>query len=70
MDLGILLERSHHRVCQVCGAEFDTNKEATALAQYADHSIIHQPTPEQWAKAYEKIQESKERAKERSKDPT
>ena len=70
MDLGKLAELSHHRKCLECGAEFDTNKEQTALQQYADHLIIHQPTPEQWSNAYDKIQEGKERAKKQSQDPT
>ncbi len=65
MDLGILQDRQNHRVCQVCGAEFRTNEKETALAQYADHSVIHQPTPEQWAGAYDKIQEAKERVKKK-----
>ncbi len=63
MDLGKLAKLSHHRKCLVCGAEFETNEKETALAQFADHSAEHNPTPAQWAKAHEMIQEAKERAK-------
>ena len=70
MDLGKLAELSHHRVCQVCGAEFETNKEQTALQQFSDHSAIHNPSPAQWSEAYDKIQAGKERAKKQEKDPT
>lgn len=55
MDLGDLLERSQHRSCPDCGAEFDTTATATALEQYADHSTTHQFTLEQWTNAYEKM---------------
>lgn len=63
MDLGKLAELSHHRKCLVCGAEFESNEKESALAQYADHSTEHNPTPEQWANAYEIIQANKEKAK-------
>lgn len=59
MDLGKLSKLSEHRTCVVCGAEFQTNKEQTALQQYADHSAIHNATPAQWATAYDRIQASK-----------
>jgi len=68
MDLGKLAELSHHRVCQECGAEFESTESETALAQYADHSRIHQPTQAQWTEAYNKIQAGKERAKRREKE--
>lgn len=58
MDLGKLAELSVHRVCHECRAEFDTipatkaSEEIPALRQLAEHLSIHQPTGEQWAKAY------------------
>ena len=69
MDLGKLTELSHHRVCQSCGAEFETipgtkdAPEVPALQQFSDHVTIHQATGVQWAEAYSRIQELKERAK-------
>ena len=63
MDLGKLAELAVRRVCQECGAVFETNENETALAQYSDHSRLHQPTQAQWTEAYSKIQASKERAK-------
>lgn len=66
MDLGEKLRQIiQKRVCQVCGAEFERipatkdEEEKTALQQFSDHMITHQPTPEQWAKAYDKIQKSR-----------
>jgi len=67
MDLGKLAELSHHRKCLECGAEFESTAEESALQQFADHSTVHNPTPEQWANAYEIIQASKERSKEKEK---
>ena len=62
MDLGKLAELSHHRKCQICGAEFETSVEkGAALAQFSDHLTEHQPTAAQWTEAYEKIQAAKER---------
>ena len=65
MDLGKLSELAERRVCKECGAEFKTKmvdgQQVKALAQFADHLIMHQPTPEQWKTAYEKIQSLKER---------
>jgi hypothetical protein len=55
MDLGKLSELSNRRVCQECGAVFKTDEAGMALAKYADHSVIHQPTGEQWKKAYDTI---------------
>jgi hypothetical protein len=52
MDLGKLGELSHHRICQECGAEFETipakadTAEIPALAQFSEHVRIHQPTGE------------------------
>jgi hypothetical protein len=57
MDLGKLSKLSEHRKCLECGMEFDSNKEATALQQFCDHKVRHQPDGDQWKKAYEKIQE-------------
>ena len=61
MDLGKLTKLSHHRKCMECGAEFETNENETALAQYADHSTIHQPTAGQWTEAYNRIRESQQK---------
>jgi hypothetical protein len=61
MDLGKLSELSEHRVCKECGAEFHSDKEQSALQKFSDHVRIHQPTPEQWTEAYNKIQEAKEK---------
>jgi DNA/RNA-binding domain of Phe-tRNA-synthetase-like protein len=61
MDLGKLSELSIRRVCQECGAVFETTKEQTALEQFADHLTEHQPTVAQWTDAYNKIQASKEK---------
>jgi len=64
MDLGKLRELSVHRVCLECGAVFEGGGEAgSALAQFADHSVIHQPSAAQWTEAYSRIQAGKERAK-------
>lgn len=68
MDLGKLDELSFRRKCLLCGAEFETTKEHTALEQFADHATIHNPTPTQWANAYEKIQAGKERQKRSGQD--
>lgn len=68
MDLGKLRELSHHRVCQDCGAEFETilgtktDQEIPALAQFCDHIVIHNPDSTQWQKAHELIQKQKERS--------
>lgn len=70
MDLGKLSELSQRRKCLTCGAVFEeipATKERgviTALQQFADHITIHQPTPEQWAHAYDLIQEAKEKKKD------
>lgn len=56
MDLGKLSELSVRRKCLECGAVFETSAEASALQQFSNHVIIHQPTGEQWKKAYETIQ--------------
>jgi hypothetical protein len=64
MDLGEKLrEISQRRTCKVCGAVFETNENETALVQFAEHSTIHNPRPEQWAKAYDLMQEAREKAK-------
>jgi 3-hydroxy-3-methylglutaryl CoA synthase len=55
------------RKCKECGAEFRETKDKTELAQFADHSVIHQPTPGQWTDAYNMIQDGKERAKAKAK---
>lgn len=59
MDLGKLSELSVRRKCLECGAVFEENKEQTALQQYCDHVVIHQPTGEQWKNAYEMIQKTR-----------
>jgi hypothetical protein len=63
MDLGKLAEIAKRRECKVCGAVFEANENQTVLEQFADHSTVHNPTPEQWAKAHDMIQEGKARAK-------
>ena len=68
MDLGKLRELSEHRICLQCGAEFRTipatkdAPEVPALAQFSDHSTIHQPTGAQWVEAYDRIQARKKSA--------
>jgi hypothetical protein len=58
MDLGKLTELSSHRVCNECGAEFETipaskeEPEISALVQFSDHLTTHQPTLAQWTEAY------------------
>lgn len=65
MDLGKLSELSEHRVCRECGAEFETipgtksSPEVPALQQFSDHLVVHQPRPELWAAAHNKIQSQK-----------
>lgn len=57
------------RVCGTCGAEFEDvvdgkgNVVTPALEQFSDHQSSHNPSPAQWATAYERIQAGKERAK-------
>ncbi len=68
MDLGKLAELSHHRKCLECGAEFESDEKESALVKFSDHSTQHNPTPEQWANAYEIMQQSKERTKEKEKN--
>ena len=69
MDLGKLSELSHHRVCQQCGAEFETiletkgNPGVPALAQFSDHLTEHQPIVAEWTEAYNKIRAGKESQK-------
>jgi len=67
MDLGKLREIADKRVCSQCGEVFRTKEvdgqQVGALAQYADHSVIHQPSPAQWTEAYAKIQAGKEKKK-------
>lgn len=55
MDLGKLSELSVHRECKICGAEFDTDENGTALQKFSDHQVEHQPTAAQWTKAYNRI---------------
>lgn len=51
------------RKCNECGNAFEATKEHTELDLYANHSIQHQPTPQQWHDAYETIQTWKEKSK-------
>lgn len=61
MDLGKMV--SEWRMCGVCGREFRSDRpdvvgmreRRSALQKLSDHLIEHQPTPEQWAVAYERI---------------
>jgi hypothetical protein len=59
MDLGRLVELSERRICPVCLAIFWTERDRSALQRIAEHLIEHQPSPEQWAVAYQRIQERK-----------
>ncbi len=68
MDLGKLSELSMKRKCLECGAMFESNEKETALQQFSDHLVTHQPTGAQWTEAYNKIQASK--AKSRSSEST
>lgn len=63
MDLGKLSELADHRTCIECGAEFRGTKESSALEQFSDHLTLHQPTQEQWTKAYNMMREDRERSK-------
>lgn len=56
MDLGKLNQLSHHRECKICGAEFETNNEQSALEQFSDHTTLHNPTGGQWVGAHQLIQ--------------
>jgi hypothetical protein len=60
MDLGKLTGIAKKRACRVCGARFEANERQTVLEQFADHSTIHNPTPEKWANAHELIQAGKQ----------
>jgi hypothetical protein len=57
------------RVCGVCGQEFRDevdqkgNVIVPALEKFSDHQAFHNPSPEQWATAHERIQAGKEAAK-------
>lgn len=64
MDLGKLSELSYRRRCRECGEVFETRKfgdgqQVTALQQFAEHQVQHQPSPGQWTEAYLKIQRRK-----------
>jgi hypothetical protein len=60
------------RVCGVCGAVFrDTvnhkgEVEVAMLDKFADHQASHNPSPDQWKTAHERIQQGKEAAKSRT----
>lgn len=52
----------------VCGQVFKTDPDSvkdglTAMQKFADHSMTHGFTPEQWQTAYHRIQVSKETGK-------
>lgn len=57
------------RVCGICGAEFRDKLNAKGeveipmLEAFSDHQAEHNPTPDQWGTAHERIQAGKERAK-------
>lgn len=59
MDLGKLAELSRKRRCLQCGAVFEGDENESALVKFSDHLVVHQPSPKQWAEAYEKIQAGK-----------
>lgn len=60
------------RECGVCGAVFGDTKDAkglvvrTALEKFSDHTAEHNPSPEQWGTAHERIMAGKERAKQQA----
>lgn len=61
---------SDYRKCKTCGKEFRTHKskegeEVTAMVQFADHVIEHQPTGEQWTNAYNLIASKRTKASEK-----
>lgn len=55
--------RVESRVCALCGARFEGDKELTAMQKFADHQAEHNPSPAQWAEAHKRIQAGKEKAK-------
>ena len=48
------------RHCPYCDWKFEGEN---GMTEYADHSTTHNPSPAQWASAYELIQEAKKRKK-------
>jgi hypothetical protein len=68
MDLGELTEKAQYRKCHLCGAEFRTNEQASALEQYSDHTTLHNPTGAEWAEAYRRIQAAREKPKSSGSD--
>ena len=73
MDLGEKLKGLiEKRTCLTCGAVFkripagNGKEEVTTLQQFADHQIVHQPTPEQWHTAYKKIEAIRNRSRSAS----
>jgi len=63
MDLGKLKTLQTKRKCVDCGMEFTSDSEMTAMQKHVDHMGVHQPTPEQWANAYNIIDAQRTRAK-------
>lgn len=68
MDLGKLQELGRKRKCKECGEEFLTDPDSvkdglTAMQKFADHSMKHGSTTDQWATAYHRIQVAKETGK-------
>ncbi len=60
MELEKPREFPKRRICPQCpDLQFET------LAEHADHLATHNPSPAQWAEAYQKIQAGKEKAKQR-----
>ncbi len=68
------IEIPKYRTCPDCGMPFEEIpgtkdvERKTVLQQYADHSVIHQSTGEQWHRAYNMIQQGKARAAARNKE--
>lgn len=68
MDLGKLSDLSQRRVCLECGAQFETiaatkdRDEVSALAQFSDHTTVHNPTGAQWTEAHNRIQALKKKS--------
>lgn len=60
------------RACGICGARFrDTLNQkgeivTSMLEKFSDHQASHNPSPEQWKTAHERIQQGKEAAKSRT----
>ena len=62
VDLGKLVELSERRECVSCGKVFRSEAGGlSALQKIVEHLIEHQPSPEQWTVAYNRIQEQRKK---------